>query len=367
MSLLKNSIGLGILIVLFSGNLIGQEECEYEPSSKAAKLLEKSQDKKKYKSDQRHEFLLDALDEDEGCLPCMHKLGVSGFKKAKRANSSFGTAEQYLSDLIEMCPDYHSDPFYYLGAINYANQDYDKALEYFERYLHFPDDDETKFYKDYDRQYEEVQEALPQIAFWKEFYNSDIDYAPRKVEGVCSPNDDYLPAISPDGEIMFYTRKLEKKSKGDYYAKKVEEFTYSHRADINGIFDAGEALPLPFNQGDNYGGATISVNNKEMIIAKKNPVAGNPQNIDLYTTNYELAYDENQGKDVYMWTELESLGDQVNTEDGWEAQPSLSGDGQMLFFAAVRPECKTSDAGDLTHDIFISKRQADAMVTVSLF
>ena len=337
----------------------GNAQCEYEPSEKVTKLLDKSKNKKKYDSDKRNEFLMDALDEDDKCWPAMHRLGVLYFKRAKRTGGSFGNAESMLNQLVESCPEYHSNPLYYLGAISFAERDYDSALDYFDRFIHFPDDDPRGFDKDYDKKYDEVQETLPDIRFWQEFYESDMELDPQRVDGVSSSSDEYLPAISPDGEIMFYTRKFMKKAKGDLYSTQVEEFTESHRTDINSLFDDGKALPPPFNINAQYGGATISVDNKEMYIAASNPVAGNPNNIDLYKTTFEMAYDEVQAKHVYNWTELESVGDHINTDMGWEAQPSLSGDGQLLFFTKIGPECLTTNNGDFSHDIFVCKRKED--------
>lgn len=352
----KYSLTLLMTLIISS---IGLSQCEFEPSEKVTKLLEKSADKKKYDSEKRNDFLIDALDEDDKCWPCMHRLGVLNFKRSKRSGSSFGNAQSMLNQLTEACPEYHSDPLYYLGAISYAERDYEAALDYFDRFIHFPDDDPSAFAKDYDKKYDEVQETLPDIRFWKEFYESDMELDPTRVDGVSSTSDEYLPAISPDGEIMFYTRKFMKKAKGDLYSTQVEEFTESHRDDINALFDEGRALPAPFNVNAKYGGATISVDNKEMYIAASNPAQGNPGNIDLYKTTYKLAYDEVKQKNVYTWTELESLGDHINTEMGWEAQPSLSGDGQLLFFTKVGPECMTTVNGDFSHDIFVCKRQED--------
>ncbi len=348
---------LTLILVVLGGSIFSQ--CDFEPSEKLVKLLEKADDKKKYDSDKRYEFYQDALEMDENCWPCLKRLGEVEFMRAKRGGSSFSAAEAYFNELIERCPEYHSAPHYYLGAINYANQNYSAAAEYFEKFLHFPDDNPEAFDKDYDKKYLEVEGALPDVKFWNEFYSSDLEMAPRIVEGVSSSADDYLPAVSPDGEIMFYTRKMQKKAKGDLYSRDVEEFTWSRRPDINAVFDDGAALPAPFNQGDNYGGATISVDNKEMFIAKKNPVAGNPDNIDLYYTHYEMFFDATIGKDNYRWTSLENLGPNVNTDDGWEAQPSLSGDGQLLFFAKLSAETQIDKNGNPSHDIYVSTRLED--------
>jgi outer membrane protein OmpA-like peptidoglycan-associated protein/tetratricopeptide (TPR) repeat protein len=349
---------VGICIFLAVG-LNAQEECEYEASSKAAKLIEKAEDKKKYDSDERREFLEEALEEDENCLPCLRQLGESEFKIAKRKGSGFGRAQSYFDRLISLCEEYHSEPYYYLGAIAYATQEYEKSLEYFDKFLRFPDDDPSKFEKNYDKQYDEVKETIPYIEFYRDFYLHEGDFEPKIVHGASSDKDDYLPAISPDNELMFYTRKFMKQAKGDVVKRQVEEFTWSRRDDLNSIFDNGEALPTPFNMGDNYGGASISVDNKEMYIAKKNPVTGNPENIDIFSTRYEFVYDEKEGKKVYKWTELIDLGANINTTMGWESQPSLSGDGQTLYFATVRPECISDSDGNPSTDIFYSDRQED--------
>lgn len=347
-------------MILLALSSFSQDDCDAELDDKVLKILEKANNKKKYSSDERLGFFEEALDRDENCLTCLHQLGYISFLKAKNNGTSFSAARTYLTQLVEACPEYHSDPFYYVGAISYAENNYDQALEYFDQYLHFPDDDPSKFKKDYDKKYKEVEEALPSVKFWQEFYELDTDLNPEKVSGVSTGTDELLPAISPDGEIMFYTRRVEKKAKGDLYARNIEEFTWSKRSDINSGFDKGEPLPKPFNLGDSYGAATISVNNKEMFIAVKNPVGSNPDNFDIYKTSYEFVYDEIEAKKVYKWTELELLGDAINTDSGWESQPSLSGDGQHLFFATTRATCKMRPDGKTpSTDIFWSTRQAD--------
>lgn len=339
--------------------VFAQTECDYEPEGKVLKLIEKAADRKKYDSDQRRDFYLDALEENENCLFCLSELGEASFKISKRDGRGFGEAESYFSRIAENCPEYHSRIWYYLGAIQYAEQRYDEALVSFDKFIHFPDDDESKFDKDYEKKYEEVQGAIPFVEFYRDFNKNEGKFEITRVEGVSSKDQDYLPTLSPDGELMFYTRKYMKKEKGDIVAKQIEEFTWSRRDNINAVFDNGEALPRPFNMGDNYGGASISVDNKELFIAKKNPVPDNPENIDLFVAHYEFVFDEIKKEKVYKWSELEPLSDLVNTEMGWESQPSLSGDGKTLYFATVRPECIPDPSGNPGTDIFSCSRQPD--------
>lgn len=346
-----------LFLIIIALKLIAQDDCNYTPEGKIQKWLDQSFDTKKYETAERIEFLNKALEEDPNCLPCLARLGEIEFKVAKRGGS-FESAKMHLAQLMEACPEYHTEPYYMLGAMTYADREYEEALKWFEKFLRFPDSDPGKFEKDYQKKYAEVEEALISVRAYADIYREKVEYNPVKVDGVSSTTDDYLPLISPDGEIMFYTRSVMKQAKGDFAPKASEDFSWSKRPDINARFDDGKALPSPFNQGNNCGGATITVDNRELIVAMKNPVAENPNNIDLFFTKYEMSTDAN-GNKIYNWGELQSLGSNINTEKGFEGQPSLSGDGKTLYFVGVRPECMKDESGNFSHDIFISKREPD--------
>jgi len=345
------------LALLAISRICAQDGCVYEPSGKIQKLLDQSFDMKKYETNERIEFLEKALVEDPKCTPCLMRLGEIEFKVAKRGGS-FASAKQRFLQLDELCPNYHSEVYYFLGAMCYADREYEKALDFFEKFLRFPDSDPSKFEKDYQKKYTEVEEALTSIRAYAEIYKNPIDYKPVRVAGVSSSTDDYLPLISPDGEIMFFTRTVNKQAKGDLAPRLYELFSWCKRPDINTHFDEGTALPEPFNQGANCGGATITVDNRELIVAMKNPNPKNPDNIDLFSTRYNLVTNA-AGQRVYQWGPLESLGDLVNTPDGFEGQPTLSGDGETLYFVGVRPECVKDANGNFSHDVFFAKRAKD--------
>jgi outer membrane protein OmpA-like peptidoglycan-associated protein/tetratricopeptide (TPR) repeat protein len=334
-----------------------QENCDFTATSKVQKLLDQSFDMKKYETNERIEFLEKALEEDPKCLPCLQRIGEIEFKVAKRGGS-FANSKKHFQQLIDLCPEYHSEPYYFLGAMAYADREYADAEKFFEKFLRFPDSDPSKFEKDYQKKYAEVEEALVSVKAYSDIYKDKIEYSPKKVLGFSSGTDDYLPLISPDGEIMFFTRTAMKQAKGDYAPKMSEEFSWCNRANINEHFDDGKSLPTPFNQGNNCGGATITVDNRELIVAMKNPAPKNPNNIDLFSTHYEMTTND-KGENEYHWGPLVSLGENINTQDGFEGQPSLSGDGKTLYFVGVRPECIPDASGNFSHDIFSSKRQND--------
>jgi len=102
----------------------------------------------------------------------------------------------------------------------------------------------------------------------------------------------------------------------------------------------------PFNTGEfkSYGAATMSVDNKEMIIcACKEEMQNSGRvylNCDLYRTEYERS---GEGGNDFTWTPLENMGDGINTPNGWEGQPTLSADGNIMYFTAMRPNTRDND------------------------
>lgn len=348
---------LVVLLICLTSSWLAQDSCTYQPEGKIAKWLEQSFDNRKYETAERIGFLQKALEEDDKCLPCLLRLAEIEFKVAKKGGS-FASSKSHLLRLRELCENYHSEVYYMLGAMTYADREYADAQNHFEHFLRFPDDDPSKFEKDYRKKYDEVEEALKSVRVYAEIFNNPFEFTPKKVEGVSSANDEFLPLISPDGEIMFFTRKGQKQAKGDLVPRTVEEFSWSKRPNINGAFDSGFALPKPFNLGQSCGGAAITPDNKEMIVAMKNPTTKNPENIDLFVTRYEYITNE-AGVKEYKWSELKLLDENINTESGFEGQPTLSGDGKTLYFVGVREDCVKDPFGNPSHDLFFSIRDAN--------
>ena len=339
--------------LIFSSGLYAQEDCTDDLGKKTLKLIEEGKNRK-YLIREQIDFFKEALEIDESCLECKFQLGLLYFEKAKRSNGSYAHATSYLRDLVAQCPTYHSDAWYYLGLIAYGQQDYQEALKAFEAYIHFPPDDASKFSKDSDKKYDDIKEVIDEIAFYAEFYGNPVPFEPHLVANVSTKGDEYLPMISPDNEILFYTGKYRKKAKGDLFEKEIELFMWSKRPQINAEFEKGVALEPPFNLGDNYGGVSISVNNKELYVTVCKPRSDGYNDCDIYVSRFEKTFDEKYGTWDWGWSELENLGPNINTNDGWEAQPSITADGNTLYYATAR---ETS----LEHsiDIFTANRQAD--------
>ncbi len=249
----------------------GQDEevvndpCGKPTDKKIVKLLEEAVKAKD--GGERHGKLKATQEVDPNCAECLFQLGISAYKRAKESGVSMDASLKYFEQLKTQCPEYHADMDFYMGSIFYANSDWTKAKKSFDAFMRFPSEDQSKFSKDQDKKYKDVEEVMPELEFMADFYRNTAAGKATVVAGVSTPNDEYLPNLSPDNELIFFTRVRSVQPKGELVTRKVEELTWSKRTSstspgmtgANG-FDGGVPLPEPFNMGDSYGGVTISVN-----------------------------------------------------------------------------------------------------------
>jgi outer membrane protein OmpA-like peptidoglycan-associated protein/tetratricopeptide (TPR) repeat protein len=267
-----------------------------------------------------------------------------------RGLKTLKTARQAYIKVLKCCPNYSAEAVQKIISISFKNNEQEIAIDWMRKYI----ESENNFISN-DSEFEanklKYEKIISDFEEEKAFYENKVPFNPTLVKNVSSSNDEYFPMISPDNELIFYTRKLDKRSLGDLTGNVVEEFTYSTRASVSNDFTKGEAFKPPFNDRTftNYGAATMSVDNKEMIICacKEESPNGKPYtNCDLYITTYKRS---GAGGNDFSWTPLVNLGPNLNTPDGWEGQPCLSSDGRTLFFASSRAESQDND-------IYISER-----------
>jgi len=342
-----------VLVTLFSVTSIwAQDEDEGGPCDRPTdkKVLKQLDDASSTKNPtDRHQKLKALLEDRPECTECLYRTGESAYQRAKAGAGSFNTSIKYLEELKERCPEYHSELYYYLGNMYYAQDRFADASAAFRKFLDFSSDDPAKMSPDVDRETAEVEQLLPELAFYTDFYKNSRPLEPKVLVGVSTPADEYLPMFSPDNELLFFTRLSKYQAKGDRFPLDVEELTEARRTSVKDDFDNGEALPAPFNTGASYGGVSVSLNNKELFVTVCTPVTTEYKNCDIFRTHYDTHMDFGSGKQVFEWGELTNLGPNINTADGWESQPSLSTDGRTLYFATVR-------LGSQGTDIFSSKR-----------
>lgn len=338
-----------------------EDESCLPPGKKTQKLIDKA---KQQAPPEASSLFREAIGEEPDNATAYYEFAIYAYENAlkiyesdpdpKRGDSYMKVAEKLFAQTIERCTDFHSNCYYYLGIINYTFDNQKEAMKYFQQFQEFDSKEIDRFSNDHEKRLKDVAEVLSKFEEEQSFYEKEVPFSPNKVKNVSTGQDEYFPMISPDNELIFYTRRVDRTAKGDIISSIKEEFTWSKRKDKNSYFDGGKPLNAPFNDGyfDSYGAATLSVDNKEMIICacRDENVRGQTyRNCDLYGTFYERT---GEGGNDYVWSELKNLGDGINTNDGWEGQPTMSADGNTLYFATIRPTTQNDD-------IYYSKRLAD--------
>lgn len=352
---------------LFSLNSFSQDDVNeacYEPDKKTMKVLSQAENEK-LAINERRKFYTTAVEMAPGnayvyysfaSFNFQHALNVQDSYEQGKANynqlrAAYEGALKMYKEVIMYCPEFSADVYYKCGNIYFFLNEKGEACKYFKQFLEFKSDDRSRYGENYATQKQEIEEILPIVEFYDKFYNNLVPFNPTMVPNVSSKKHEYLPMLSPDSELIFYTRKGSEEEHG-VVESVIEEFTVSLRPDLKTDFNGGEKMKKPFNLSvyKNYGGVTLSLDNKEMFICACQEVDYQDHaNCDIYVTTFERT---GEGGNDFTWTPLVNLGPNINTKDGWEAQPTLSADGNTLYFASWR------EGSELT-DIYYSTRGAD--------
>lgn len=250
-----------------------------------------------------------------------------GLCAVKRDNNP-AAIRRHFSKLATLCPDYpDARAHLYLGIIYYSDDRFEEAVT---ELNHFFDIANNQSNPQYDALYNEASNYLHWSQFLADAQRNRAPFNPQVITGVSSPDQEMMPYLSPDGSTMYYLRKTAPNNRHhSFYApsesKKKWQLYSSQRNDTS--FSAGEPLPPPFNQYDGEGSVTITANGNELYYSVLRTTSRGYANVDIYQT-HRLA----DGS----WSEATSIDNRINGIDTWESQPSVTPDGQWLYFASNR-------------------------------
>ncbi|HTB32490.1 MAG TPA: hypothetical protein VK808_10715, partial [Bacteroidia bacterium] len=298
-------------------------------NQKAVDLYTKGTDKKKYQKEERMTFLKQALDLEPDYVAANFAMGEEIAKTAYLNKTVLDPTVPYFLKVINACPHYHSDPYYYVGISAFEANAYDEAIKYLQKYVDYKDEDPKKFNKDYDGYLYDAKQKLKEAKFYFNILTNKVPFDPHMVKGLCTSYNEYLAIISPDNQEAYFTRRMPVKDR--FSSTQSEEsmkeyFMVSHRQD-DGTFDAGIPMAPPFNRGMNEGGPTITIDNKHLYFTIGKPSADGGTSFQLYYSDFANG----------QWGDIKNMGQQVNDPSAWNSQPSISSDGVTLYFASNRP------------------------------
>jgi outer membrane protein OmpA-like peptidoglycan-associated protein/tetratricopeptide (TPR) repeat protein len=295
------------LFFLFLFNFTLAQECF--PDKVKDKRLVKKIERLIYK--RSYYDALDALQKTSG-EAIFHVLKSEVFFR----RGDFFKAEDEALKVIDFCPYNFPKAYYFLGKISYNRKDYVNADIFLKEAIRSKIKD--PYYSDAIMLYENAR-VLAQIV------NNPVKFNPRVVKGISTQHDEYLPIISPDQELAFFTRRSNRKSLQSIIATNtVEEFVSSKR--VGNDFEVGQALKYPFNVESNEGGASITIDNKILYYTKCIRDKRGYNNCDIY-----YVY-----KNDHVWSDVQEFPDDISKIDSWESQPTVSSDGNTIIFSSDR-------------------------------
>lgn len=209
-----------------------------------------------------------------------------------------------------------------LGRVLKAQKKYEEAAFYY-----------TRFAVRYKGAASSIEDARLEAASCKLLDQSTRHPWDIKLEnlgsGVNTSAQEYLPCLFLDGKSLVFTRVV--RGQEDFYISKLKD---------DGSW--GTATPITeLNTSNNEGAETISADGKTIVFVACD-YEKSYGTCDLYISYFK------KGK----WTASENMGAQINSS-AWDTQPSLSADGQTLYFTSNR----TGGFGE--SDIWVSQKSKD--------
>jgi outer membrane protein OmpA-like peptidoglycan-associated protein/tetratricopeptide (TPR) repeat protein len=329
-----------ITCVLFSvtDKSIAQENDKKSPcneivNKKALKLYEKGIDKKNKSLEEKVQYLKEAIELEPEYAEALYALADGQRRSANVKGTSYEPMAKNLEKVIEICPEYNPYAYFYLAQYYFSKEKYPETIKLLKKFLGNSENAKN------DNDYSIAENILSDAEFYDRIINHPVPFNPEPVDGVSSQFSEYLAILSHDNEMCLFTRKLPIKSNDKVWGietdQMAEVFMYSSRTDIETKFNDGTIFEDPFAVGESYGGATLSMDNKTMYVTVCKTGKMGRANCDIYTTNWSEREE--------AWQPLQNMGPNINTEDGWESQPSISSDGKTLIFATARAESRGID------------------------
>ncbi|MBO6118405.1 MAG: PD40 domain-containing protein [Bacteroidales bacterium] len=330
-----------IISLVFSCNLFAQEKtlsdydkCKDEVSKSLIKKYEKAVDYyKDRKYNQASLLLHEIIKEDENYASPYFLMGLIGVVKENGK-----MIEKYFPLVKENCPEFsHPYLYYYMGMIDYTEERYESAVKNFETFLSVTDGNNA---------YDSLQNIAINYIDWSDFLHKTMEqkvaFNPQKINFLPKNKNYYEPFISWDKQQIYFIREeVVRDTNYDSFTSEISTSSTRYlelsELDSTGFYDKGFILDDPFNNSFPQGGVSVTADNNYIFFSKQTTANGN-KSWDVYRCERIGEY----------FTQAKSIN--INTDNYDEFSPSVSADGNYLYFVSNRP------GGKGGYDIWCSKR-----------
>jgi flagellar motor protein MotB len=252
--------------------------------------------------------LLEAISYDKKFYEAYMLLGELYTKQRRFAESA-----KYYGEAVKLDSLFYKPVFYSLGNAEMMSGDYKRALLHFSLYIDLKTGS--------DKNTAAASKGIIDCKFALTAIESPVPFNPVSLgDSVNTTNDEYWPSLTADGQTLMFTRQMRS---GGTYSRNQEDFYYSTlRA---GNWSIARNAGTPLNTPQNEGAQSISSDGNYMFFTACDR-AGGKGKCDIYFSGFDGA----------GWSMPVNIGPPVNTSY-WESQPSISSNGNMLFFSSNRP------------------------------
>ncbi|HMQ07490.1 MAG TPA: OmpA family protein [Saprospiraceae bacterium] len=291
-----------VLVVIFTSSCSGQKSISGSiPDAKAGKWFEEARaESRRGNTEKAHQLYEKVIKSYPGYTIAYLMKGGLYFEKEQ-----WDKAREMFLDAIKTDPDVDKEVFYSLALVAEKQKDFRSAVQWFEKYLLKAKEEEPKYY-----------EAIGKIKinrFRAVAIENPVPFAPKPLPyPVNTHHSEYTPQFTADGSQMIFVRR--------------ENFVENlYITDWDGQQFSEPRLMEEISTRDNEGVHTLSADGNFLIFTACNRKV-NFGSCDLWYT-----YKNANGS----WAIPVNMGNHVNSA-AWDGQPSLSADGQILYFSSNR-------------------------------
>lgn len=210
-----------------------------------------------------------------------------------------------------------------LGEAYALNAQFDLSVQAYEAYLSAVRDSRRPGQK------EKAERLLTEAREAAAIARNPVSFSPSPLSGGINSDEhlEYFPSLSIDGQRMIFTRRVNGENEDFYVSDRKEDGSWA------------SALPLEsINTGYDEGAQSITADGNFLVFT----VCNRPEGAGSCDLVFSV-------KEEGRWTNPQFFGPAINTE-AYEAQPSISPDGLLLFFTSTRA------GGQGQEDLYVSGR-----------